>query len=93
MAQRAANFRWVPVLSDAAPGWAGRRGWVHEAVLGDLAQPARYEVYASGPPAMIEAVRREFALRGVPPARLLFDSFDYAPDSLARQRTMASTKS
>jgi CDP-4-dehydro-6-deoxyglucose reductase len=93
MAQRAANFRWVPVLSDAAPGWAGRRGWVHEAALGDLSQPARYEVYASGPPAMIEAVRREFALRGVPPARLLFDSFDYAPDSLARQRTMASTKS
>jgi CDP-4-dehydro-6-deoxyglucose reductase len=93
MARRAANFRWVPVLSDAAPGWAGRRGWVHEAALGDLSQPARYEVYASGPPAMIEAVRREFALRGVPPARLLFDSFDYAPDSLARQRTMASTKS
>ena len=93
MAQRAANFRWVPVLSDAAPGWAGRRGWVHEAALGDFSQPARSEVYASGPPAMIEAVRREFALRGVPPTRLLFDSFDYAPDSLARQRTMASTKS
>jgi CDP-4-dehydro-6-deoxyglucose reductase len=93
MARRAANFRWVPVLSDAAPGWAGRRGWVHEAVLGDIEQLARYEVYASGPPAMIEAVRREFALRGVPPTRLLFDSFDYAPDSLARQRTMASTKS
>ena len=66
MARRAANFRWIPVLSDAAPGWSGRRGWVHEAVLGDLPQLAHHEVYASGPPAMIEAVRREFALRGVP---------------------------
>ena len=35
-----ANFRYVPVLSEPAPGWAGRRGWVHEAALGDLAQPA-----------------------------------------------------
>ena len=70
MARRAANFRWVPVLSEPSPGWAGRRGWVHEAVLGDIEQLARYEVYASGPPAMIEAVRREFALRGVPPTRL-----------------------
>jgi CDP-4-dehydro-6-deoxyglucose reductase len=66
---------------------------VHEAVLSDIEQLARHDVYASGPPAMIEAVRRELALRGLPPTRLLFDSFDYAPDSLARQRTMASTRS
>ncbi len=93
LARRAVNFRWIPVLSDAATGWSGRRGWVHEAPLDDLPQLARYEVYASGPPAMIEAVRGTFALRGVPATRLLFDSFDYAPDSLARQRTTASTKS
>ncbi len=42
---------------------------------------------------MVDAVRSEFGLRGVPPERLFFDSFDYAPDSLARQRTMAATKS
>ena len=65
MARRAANFRCVPVLSEPSARWHGRRGWVHEAVLGDIEQLARYEVYASGPPAMIEAVRREFALRGV----------------------------
>jgi CDP-4-dehydro-6-deoxyglucose reductase, E3 len=93
MARRAAHFRYVPVLSEPSPGWEGRRGWVHEAVLGDIEQLARYDVYASGPPAMIEAVRREFALRAAPPTRLFFDSFDYAPDSLARQRTMAATKS
>ncbi len=46
MARRAVNFRWIPVLSDAAPGWSGRRGWVHEAVLGDLPQLAHHEVYA-----------------------------------------------
>ena len=41
---------------------------------------------------MIGVVRREFALRGVAPERLYFDSFDYAPDALDRQRSSASTK-
>jgi CDP-4-dehydro-6-deoxyglucose reductase len=66
---------------------------VHEAVLQDLRSLDRHDIYASGPPAMIEAVRREFALRGADPGRLFFDSFDYAPDALERQRTMAATKS
>ena len=42
---------------------------------------------------MIGAVRREFTARGVEPSRLKFDSFDYAPDTLDRQRTTAVTKS
>jgi CDP-4-dehydro-6-deoxyglucose reductase, E3 len=93
MAKSAANFRYVPVLSQPSPLWTGRRGWVHEAVLADVDRLERHDVYASGPPEMIEAVRREFGSRGVAPARLFFDSFDYAPDSPARQRVMAVTKS
>ena len=53
----------------------------------------KYDVYAAGPPAMIAAVRREFAARGAAAERLFFDSFDYAPDTLERQRTSAATKS
>ncbi len=87
------GLRYVPVLSQPPPGWGGRAGLVHEAVLADVTDLARYEVYASGPPAMIEAVRREFTARGVDPSRLKFDSFDYAPDTLDRQRTTADTKS
>lgn len=83
---------YVPVLSEASSTWAGRRGLVHEAVLEDILDLQRYDVYAAGPPAMIGAVRREFALRGVAPERLYFDSFDYAPDALDRQRSSASTK-
>jgi len=84
--------RYVPVLSEASSAWAGRRGMVHEAVLEDIQDLPRYDVYAAGPPAMIGVVRREFALRGVAPERLYFDSFDYAPDALDRQRSSASTK-
>ncbi len=66
---------------------------VHEAVVADLADLAAHEVYAAGPPAMIAAARREFGLRGVAAERLFFDSFDYAPDAVERQRTSAATKS
>jgi CDP-4-dehydro-6-deoxyglucose reductase len=84
---------YVPVLSDASPAWAGRRGFVHEAVLEDVDNFAETDVYAAGPPAMITALRREFVRRGAIPSRLYFDSFDYAPDALDRQRMSAATKS
>ena len=32
---------------------------------------------------MIEAIRHEFVARGLPREQLFFDSFDYAPDTLA----------
>ena len=89
---RAPNFRYLPVLSEPSPLWSGRRGLVHESAIAELERIGRYDVYASGPPAMIDAVRREFALRGVASERLFFDSFDYAPDSLERHRTMAATR-
>jgi CDP-4-dehydro-6-deoxyglucose reductase, E3 len=92
-AARAAPLRYVPVLSEPSPEWRGSRGWVHEAVLQDIDDLEKYDVYAAGPPAMIAAVRREFMQRGVAANRLFFDSFDYAPDTLERQRTSAATKS
>jgi CDP-4-dehydro-6-deoxyglucose reductase len=90
---RAARLRYVPVLSEPSSEWRGARGWVHEAVLKDLGDLEKYHVYAAGPPAMIAAVRREFGGRGAAAHRLFFDSFDYAPDALERQRTSAATKS
>lgn len=93
LASRAPGLRYTPVLSEASDAWRGRRGLVHEAVLNDAADLEPYEVYAAGPPAMIGAVRREFGLRGAAANRLFFDSFDYAPDALERQRTSAAAKS
>jgi len=85
-----AGFHYRPVLSDPGseePPWTGRTGLVHQAVLLDHAEDlARHDVYASGPPAMIEAIRHEFAERGLPREQLFFDSFDYAPDTLAALR-------
>ena len=90
---RAGLMSYVPVLSEASPEWQGRRGFVHEAALEDFQTIEGFEVYAAGPPAMIEAVRRDFGRHGAAPDRLYFDSFDYAPDTLDRQRMSADTKS
>lgn len=91
LAKESAGFHYLAVLSAPSPQWSGRRGFVHEAVLEDYRSLAGHDIYASGPPAMIEAVRAGFAGRGADPVRLYFDSFDYAPDTLERQRSSAST--
>ncbi len=87
---RRPGFSYRPVLS--APqaldlAWTGRTGMVHEAVLADHDRLEAYDVYASGPPAMIEAIRTGFVAKGLPREQLFFDSFDYAPDTLARMKT------
>ncbi len=87
------RLRYVPVLSEPSPAWGGRRGFVHEAVLGEVEGLEHHEIYASGPPRMIEAMRRDFTARGVPESAMSFDSFDYAPDSPARQSMRAETRS
>jgi len=35
---------------------------------------------------MIESIRASFAARGLPREQLHFDSFDYAPDTLAKMQ-------
>jgi CDP-4-dehydro-6-deoxyglucose reductase len=88
---RHANFAFTPVLSDpgGSDSWTGRLGLVHEAVLEDHRSLTGHDVYTAGPPAMVEAIRHEFPRRGLPPDRLFFDSFDYAPDVLAKLRAAA----
>lgn len=75
-------FAFVPVYSDEAPDGA-RKGLVHEAVLADHPELSAFDVYMSGPPALIEAGRRAFVAAALPEEHLYYDSFEYAPDVLA----------
>lgn len=65
------GVRIVPVLSEPAEPWAGRRGLVHQAVLDDLPDLSAHEVYACGNPLMIDAARASFTAE----ARLPTDNF------------------
>lgn len=78
------GFRYVPVVSDAAVADGQRGGFVHEAVLEDHPDLAGFDLYMSGPPTMVDAGRRAFVQAGLPEDRLYYDSFDYAPDVIAK---------
>jgi CDP-4-dehydro-6-deoxyglucose reductase, E3 len=83
--RRHAHLRFTAVLS-AAPATSSahhRLGWVHQAILEDYASLEPFDIYAAGPPGLIEAIRATFPERGVREDRLHFDSFDYAGDGTA----------
>ena len=77
------NIRYIPVLSEEA--WSGRAGFVHEAVAEDFKDLSGYDVYMSGPPALIDAGRKSFRALGLTRSHLYYDSFEFAPDVAARQ--------
>ncbi len=77
------NLRFVPVVSDAQPedAWEGRTGFVHQAVLQDLPDLSRWQVYACGAPAMVESARRDFVEQaGLDPEAYFADAFTSLAD-------------
>ncbi len=75
------NLRYVPVLSEPEPGWAGRSGFVHEAVMADLPDLSGHEVYACGAPVMVSAAQRDFILQcRLPDDAFFADSFTSEAD-------------
>lgn len=74
------RFRWVPALSDPAPGdrWTGETGFIHETVRAHLRRhpaPEDCEYYLCGPPVMISAVLGVLASLGVEPQSIFNDNF------------------
>lgn len=76
------NIHFVPVLSDALPedNWQGRTGYVHDTILQDFDSLTGYQVYASGPPAMVYAGRDAFLPLGLDPKSYYSDAFEFSND-------------
>ena len=82
-ARQMPNLRYVPVLSEPKPedAWAGRTGFVHEAVMADLPDLAGHQVYACGAPIMVESAQRDFVARcRLPEDEFLADAFTSEAD-------------
>lgn len=77
------SFEYTPVLSEPreSDDWQGAAGWVHDEVTRRHPDLSGFEVYAAGPPAMIDAIKRDFPARGLSSERLFFDSFEHATDA------------
>jgi CDP-4-dehydro-6-deoxyglucose reductase len=77
------HFTYIPVLSDPVPEdqWAGRTGFVHQAVLDDFPDLSGYQVYACGAPGMTDVARRTFVdERGLPEDEFYCDAFTPSVD-------------
>jgi len=74
------GLQYTPVLSDRWPeDWQGETGFVHEAVCRHYNNVSGFDVYASGPPIMVDCVRDYLLGQGMNPDRFHFDSFEFAP--------------
>ena len=73
-------FRYIPVLSEPGKNeqWHGYTGLVHEQVLVDFDDLSPFDVYACGPPPMVEMVKTTFIKQGLPPANLYSDAFEFS---------------
>lgn len=69
----AVNF--VPVLSRADTEWQGRRGYVQNALIEDIANFQDVAVYACGSEKMIGAAKEMLVGRGLPERRFYSDAF------------------
>ena len=71
------HLRYVPVVSDALPedAWTGRTGFVHQAVLRDIADLSGHQVYACGAPIVVDSAQTAYVAAGLPEGEFYADSF------------------
>lgn len=87
------QFSYTAVLSDPgaadpeeADAWQGETGFVNEAVLRAYPQLEPFDIYMSGPPAMIEVATPVFVEHGAQLNHLYSDAFEFASDILEKIR-------
>ena len=74
------GIKFTPVVSDEA--WAGRTGFVHQAVVDDYADLSGHQVYACGAPVVVEAARRDLTAKcRLPNEEFFSDAFTFVPQS------------
>ncbi|MGI3899290.1 MAG: 2Fe-2S iron-sulfur cluster-binding protein [Janthinobacterium lividum] len=69
------GLTYVPLVGNPRTNWTGRRGRLQRAVLDDIPDLSKFDVYACGSPQMVEDVRCALSGQGLQPARFLADSF------------------
>jgi len=76
------HLQYSTALLDAADAQSSGsfHGNVHAAVLKTYPDLSGYDIYMSGPPAMIDAARNAFLEHGADNRRIFFDSFEFGLD-------------
>jgi CDP-4-dehydro-6-deoxyglucose reductase len=72
------GIKFTPVVSDET--WAGRTGFVHQAVVDDYSDLSEYQVYACGAPVVVEAAHRDLTQKcKLPNEEFFSDAFTFVP--------------
>lgn len=73
------HIYYIPVLSNPQPqdDKSIRTGFVHEAILEDFPDLSGYEIYASGPPLMVNAGKEAFTQHKLPLEHYYSDAFEF----------------
>jgi CDP-4-dehydro-6-deoxyglucose reductase len=81
-ARQQANISYTSALSESGEAAQGDSftGLVHEAVLDAYPDLSGFDIYISGPPAMVETGRDAFVGHGADKRRIYFDSFEFGLD-------------
>jgi CDP-4-dehydro-6-deoxyglucose reductase len=81
-ARQHSNISFTSALSETDEALEGDsfNGLVHEAVLRAYPDLSGYDIYISGPPAMVETGRDAFIGHGADKRRIYFDSFEFGLD-------------
>jgi len=74
------HYRRAISEPDSANDKQAYHGLVHAAVVDDFTDLSGYDVYMSGPPAMIDTARLAFKPLGIIERRLYYDSFEFGLD-------------
>jgi Na+-transporting NADH:ubiquinone oxidoreductase subunit F len=71
------DFRFIPALSEPAPGdaWTGEQGLITDVVGRHCPDAGEAEAYLCGSPGMIDACIRVLTRNGLPAARIFYDKF------------------
>ena len=93
LAQRHANVRFVPVLSEAGAATARRQGFVHEAAVADHPDLDGAKAYLAGPPVMVEAATRLLLARGMRREDIHADAFYSEAEKAALGSSLAEAVS
>jgi len=78
-------FQYTAVLSEPQEGgqpWSGATGLVSDAVVNTYPQLQAFDIYMSGPPAMIKGATPQFVSHGAHLDRMYSDAFEFAQDVL-----------
>lgn len=77
-----AHINYTSALSEVESSEASGSftGLVHEAVLDAYPDLSAFDIYISGPPAMVETGRKAFLEHGAEKRRIFFDSFEFGLD-------------